>query len=110
MNRLIGVVNGPYRGLTLLSAGIHGLIAAGLASMAMSVEMTRQGIPSAPVKRPADVYQPAEPVTLRKNGFVIYDSGERAEVVAYLWNVGDLAEAEALLALLDRKRFLESKR
>ncbi|WP_152051794.1 hypothetical protein [Tautonia marina] len=87
MNKLLCLFDSPYRGLTPLSAGIHGLIAAGLASMAMSVVMAKHGLPSAPVKRPSEVYQPAEPVVLRKNGYVIYDSHERAEVIAEVWNI-----------------------
>jgi hypothetical protein len=46
----------------------------------------------------------------RSQGYAVYDSRTRAEQIADLWNVSDLADAEAALALLDRKRFLEGGR
>lgn len=74
-----------------LKAAIHGLIAAGLASMAMSVEMGRQtdGYSEADRKQMAELIASVadtQPVVLTKNGFVIYDSG-RAETIAKLFGI-----------------------
>lgn len=57
--------------MTPLVGAIHGLIAAGLASMAMTV-----------MKPEAK----AEPVVLTKGGHVLYDAG-RAETIAAVLNI-----------------------
>lgn len=60
--------------MTPLKGAIHGLIAAGLASMAMHLALARQ-------------VEAAEPVVLTKSGFVIYDSQSRAEAIAKALNI-----------------------
>ncbi|MBP3955435.1 hypothetical protein J8F10_09090 [Gemmata sp. G18] len=46
--------------------------------------------------------------TSQPKGYAVYDSGTRADQIAELWGVTDLAKAEAVLKLLDGKRFRES--
>jgi hypothetical protein len=42
---------------------------------------------SAAHTRLVDSTRDTQPVVLRKNGYVIYDSHERAEVIAEVWNI-----------------------
>jgi hypothetical protein len=60
--------------MTPLTGAIHGLLAAALASMAMSVTQAKMA-------------KPAEPVVLTKGGYVIYDSQTRAEIIGKLLNI-----------------------
>jgi len=59
--------------MTPFAGAIHGLIAAALASMAMSVTEAKQ-------------VKPAEPVVLTRGGHVLYDS-DRAKVIGDLLNI-----------------------
>jgi len=72
-----------------ITAGIHGLLAAGLAVMAMSVTAPKTGgwIGTAVHKARPALSRPVAPVVLTKGGFVIYDSQSRAETIAQLWNI-----------------------
>ena len=59
--------------MTPLKGAIHGLIAAGLAAMAMHLEFARQ-------------VEAADPVVLTKDGHVLYDTG-RADAIALVLNI-----------------------
>jgi hypothetical protein len=73
--------------MSTIKAGIHGLIAAALASFAMSTVEPEVGYTDEERGQIDRLLTATQPVVLTKGGHVIYDSKSRAEIIGMVWNV-----------------------